>query len=48
MKYKELNDYELLYMVRESNDIIKEVLYVKYRPLIKNLSSEFYEKYKND
>lgn len=47
MKYKELNDYELLYMVRESNDDIRDVLYIKYQPLIKNLSSEFYEKYKN-
>ena len=29
MKYKEQNDYELLYMVRESNDEIKDILYEK-------------------
>ena len=45
MKYKEQNDYELLYMVRESNDEIKDILYEKYYPVIKNISKEFYDKY---
>ena len=47
MKYKEFNDYELLYMVRENNDDIKDVLYLKYQPIIKSISKQFYEKYKH-
>ena len=46
MKYKKYNDYELLYMVRESNDDIKDLLYGKYQPVLRKISSDFYEKYK--
>ena len=46
MKYKEFNDYELLYMVRESDDNSKDILYKKYEPLLKSIAHEFYEQYK--
>lgn len=41
MKYKDLNDYELLYFV-EDNEDNREILFKKYRPLIVKLSSRYY------
>ncbi len=32
--YRDLNDYELLYMVRDSNENDFEILLIKYKPLI--------------
>ena len=34
MDYKDINDYELLYMVSENNDDALDVLFKKYRPII--------------
>ena len=45
MKYKQYNDYEILYMVRE-NELIKDILYKKYEPIIHKISRDFYEQYK--
>ena len=45
MKYKQYNDYELLYMVRE-NELIKDILYKIYEPIIHKISRDFYEQYK--
>ena len=44
MKY---NDYELLYMVRENDEFSSRILLEKYYPIIKNISVEYYNKYKN-
>ena len=44
MNYKQ-NDYELIYMVRENDEVSQDLLYEKYLPIIKNLASEFYQKY---
>ena len=44
MNYKQ-NDYELIYMVRENDEVSQDLLYEKYLPIIKNLDSEFYQKY---
>ena len=44
MKY---NDYELLYMVREKDEFSSEFLLEKYYPIIKNISIEYYNKYRN-
>ena len=44
MKY---NDYELLYMVRENDEFSSRILLEKYYPIIKNISIEYYNKYKN-
>lgn len=46
MNYKEYNDYELLYMIREKDESSVDVLYEKYLPVIKGLASEFYQKCK--
>ncbi len=44
MNYKQ-NDYELIYMVRENDDLSRDLLYEKYIPIIKSLANEFYQKY---
>ncbi len=35
MEYKDINDYELLYMIKENSDESIELLFQKYQPLIK-------------
>lgn len=47
MNYKSLNDYELIYMVRESDDSSRDILYEKYMPIISSVSSDYYLKYKD-
>ncbi len=46
MNYKQYNDYELVYMVRENDDYSRSILYNKYLPLLKKISYEFYSVYK--
>lgn len=46
MNYKQYNDYELVYMVRENDDYSRSLLYDKYLPLLKKISYEFYSVYK--
>ena len=47
MDYKDLNDYELIYEVRENNEIAYNVLYDKYKNLINKIAREYYIKNKN-
>lgn len=47
MDYKNYNDYELVYMVRENDDDSKSILFKKYNPVIISIANEFYERYKN-
>ena len=47
MKYKNYNDYELIYMVKENDDFCYGELYKKYMPIIKSLAYEYYNKYSN-
>lgn len=47
MKYKDYNDYELLYMVRENDDFSKDLLLKKYSPIINKIALEFFNSYKN-
>ena len=47
MNYKNYNDYELIYMVRENDSFSKDMLYEKYYPIISSITSEFYSKYKD-
>lgn len=44
MDYK-LNDYELIYMVRENDDDSRDIIYEKYYPIIKSLANEFFQQY---
>lgn len=47
MDYKDLNDYELIYMVRENDDSSYGTLFNKYLPVIKRISSEYYKLFSN-
>ncbi len=33
-KYKDLNDYEVMYMIQENDEEAKDILFQKYRPII--------------
>ena len=44
MNYKNYNDYELIYMVRE-NDVPFDLLFEKYMPILRKLSSVYYMRY---
>ena len=45
MNYKDYNDYEVLYMIREDSDII-DLIIQKYEPLIKKIAFSFFSSYK--
>ncbi len=45
MNYKNYNDYELISMVRENDEFSYYSLFEKYKPIIKNISKEFYDRY---
>ena len=45
MNYKNYNDYELISMVRENDEFSYYSLFVKYKPIVKNISKEFYDRY---
>jgi len=47
MSYKDYNDYELLYMVKESDENAYNLLYEKYKPLINSLSKKYSRVYQN-
>ena len=43
MNYKNYNDYELIYMVRENDDASYGVLFQKYKPLIHQIAYKYYK-----
>lgn len=45
MKYKDINDYELCYLVRENDDDAMNLLFKKYDSVINKISSAFYKNY---
>ena len=42
MDYKDINDYELIYEVRESNEMAYNTLYEKYKTLISKIAYDYY------
>ena len=47
MNYKSINDYEVLYMIRENSEEAKDLMYEKYMPIVKKMASAFYASNKN-
>ncbi len=47
MDYKDINDYELIYEVRESNEMAYNTLYEKYKTLISKIAYDYYLVNKN-
>ena len=45
MNYKNYNDYELISMVRENDEFSYYSLFEKYKPIVKNISKDFYDRY---
>lgn len=46
MNYKDYNDYELIYMVRENDEDSYYVLFNKYMPIIRKIAYSYYKSYK--
>ena len=44
--YRDLNDYEIIYMINEQKDDIFNLLYEKYKPLINKYAGKFYNTFK--
>ena len=47
MRYKGVNDYELLYLVGENNEEVYNSIYAKYKPLIHRMDKTLCENYKS-
>ena len=45
MNYKQYNDYELIYMIRENDEESRGVMYQKYYPIIRTIAGEYYMRY---
>ena len=41
MNYKDYNDYELLYMIKENDDEAIDIMIGKYEPIIRTMASSF-------
>lgn len=41
MDYKKINDYEVVYMVRENDEEAREIIFNKYIPIVKKIASNY-------
>ena len=41
MDYKNVNDYEMLYLIGEDKDESYDIMYQKYLPIIKKIASKY-------
>ena len=48
MNYKRINDYEVLYMVKENDEDARDLMLTKYMPIIRKVSSKYYELFKDN
>lgn len=42
MEYKDINDYELIYMVKEDDTFYRDLIIKKYLPIVKNIANRYY------
>lgn len=47
MEYKQINDYETLYLIKDNNETAYDMIFSKYRPIITNFAYDFYKKFHN-
>lgn len=47
MEYRNINDYEVLYLISEDNEDAYQYMFSKYTPFIKKNAFSLYKKYKN-
>ena len=46
MDYRDINDYEQLYLVAENDDEAEEVIFRKYKPIIYAIADKYYNYFK--
>lgn len=46
MDYKDINDYELLYLIEDQDENYKAILFYKYDPVIKKIAKQYFDQYK--
>lgn len=46
MNYRDINDYEILYMIEERDELAYNAMYDKYYPLIASMARKYYQSYK--
>lgn len=44
-EYKDLNDYEVMYLVEEGNDDARDIILEKYKPIIKRMASNYFKSF---
>lgn len=42
MDYKQVNDYEVISMIRENDDDARDIMYQKYLPVIRKGASKYF------
>ena len=47
MEYRDINDYEILYMISEGDENSYNIMYDKYHPLISHFAHKYYDVYKD-
>lgn len=47
MDYKNVNDYELLYLIEDQDEGYQSMLFDKYDPVIKRIAQQYFHKYQN-
>ena len=45
--YKDENDYELLYLIKEEDEVAKEMFYEKYRPVVEMKAKKYFSQIQN-
>ncbi len=43
MNYKNMNDYELLYLISENDEFAREILINKYKPIVHFIANKYYK-----
>lgn len=44
MDYKNINDYEQIYLIKENDDEAKDIMFKKYRPIVFGIATRYYQK----
>lgn len=47
MNYKNVNDYEQLYLIKENDEDAKEIVFNKYRPIVISIANKYYNYFKD-
>ena len=48
MQYKDINDYEVLYLIGENQLEEKDIIFKKYKPILISISQKYYMRLRDD